>query len=271
MIVKVNGEKYDTNAATLYELRTDCGYNKDNMVVIINGYQTNEDVSLSENDTVCFIEKGVMPDEKQLKEMMRSRHTPGVYDAVKNARVAVAGLGGLGSNIAIMLARTGVGHIHLIDFDVVDASNLNRQQYMIKHLGMYKTDALTEELKEINPFLDIISDCVKIDEDNVTVLLENDDIICEAFDNPEAKAMLTDAILSDTEKILVAASGMAGIESSNTIVTRKVTDRFYLCGDGVTEAKQGVGLMAPRVTICAAHQANMVIRLITEKNGGQNE
>lgn len=263
MIVKVNGEQYNTPIKTLYELKMDCGYNKNNIVTIINGYQTDENKILSENDTICFIEKGVMPDERQLKEMMRSRHTPGVYDAVKNARVAVAGLGGLGSNIAIMLARTGVGHIHLIDFDMVDASNLNRQQYGIKHLGMYKTDALKEELKEINPFLDITADCVKIDKDNANILLKNEDIICEAFDNPEAKAMLTDVVLSDTDKILVAASGMAGIGSSNTIITKKITDRFYICGDGVTAAQEGMGLMAPRVTICAAHQANMIIRLIT--------
>lgn len=263
MIVKVNGEKCDTALETLFELKAACGYDGENVVTIINGYQTDENKMLSENDTICFMEKGVMPDERQLKEMMRSRHTSGVYDAVKNAKVAVAGLGGLGSNIAIMLARTGVGHIHLIDFDVVDASNLNRQQYGIRHLGMYKTDALKEELKEINPFLDITSDCVKIRKDNVVELLKNDDIVCEAFDNPEAKAMLTDTVLTGTDKILVASSGMAGIESSNTIVTRKITDRFFICGDGVTAAKEGMGLMAPRVTICAAHQANMIIRLIT--------
>lgn len=201
--------------------------------------------------------------EKQLEGMMMSRHTPGVYDAVKDARVAIAGLGGLGSNIAVMLARTGVGHIHLIDFDMVDASNLNRQHYSIKHLGMYKTDALKEQLEQINPFVDITADCIKVTSENAVKLTGDADIVCEAFDNPEAKAMLTDAVLSYTDKILVAASGMAGIESSNDIITRKVTDRFYMCGDGVTAAQDGTGVMAPRVTICAAHQANMVVRIIT--------
>lgn len=263
MVVKVNGRQCDTDAKFLNELKTECGYGKENIVSIINGYQTDEDVLLSENDTVCFIEKGVLPGEKQLREMMRARHTPGVYDAVKDAKVAVAGLGGLGSNIAIMLARMGVGHMHLIDFDVVDASNLNRQQYLIRHLGMYKTDALKGQLKEINPFLDIKTDCVKIHTGNAVSILQNDEIICEAFDNPKAKAMLTDEVLSNTEKILVASSGMAGIGSSNAITTKKITDRFYICGDGVTESRKGIGLMAPRVTICAAHQANMVIRLIT--------
>lgn len=263
MVVRVNGKCCDTKEQYLHNLRDSLGYQNGNIVTIINGYQTNENVRLQEKDTVCFIEKGVMPDEEQLKEMMRSRHTPGIYDAVKEAKVAVAGLGGLGSNIAVMLARTGVGHIHLIDFDTVDASNLNRQQYLIKHLGMYKTDALKEQLMQINPFLDITADCVQVTEENARMLIQNEDIVCEAFDNPEAKAMLADVVLSCTDKILVAASGMAGIESSNSIITKRITDRFYMCGDGVTAAKEGTGLMAPRVTICAAHQANMVIRLIT--------
>lgn len=263
MLVRVNGKQCDTTEKYLYQLKESLGYSGENIVTIINGYQTNENKGISENDTICFIEKGVMPDEQQLEEMMRSRHTPGVYDAVKDARVAIAGLGGLGSNIAVMLARTGIGHLHLIDFDTVDASNLNRQQYCIKHLGMYKTDALKEQLEQINPFLDITADCTKVTSENAVKLIGDADIVCEAFDNPEAKAMLTDAVLSYTDKIIVAASGMAGIESSNEIITRKVTDRFYMCGDGVTAAREGTGLMAPRVTICAAHQANMVVRIIT--------
>ena len=129
MRVRVNGEYLDTNVDSIWKLRDECGYPSENTVVIKNGYQTSEDVELAEGDIVSFIKKGVMPDEKQLAELMRARHTPGVYDAVKDARVVIAGLGGLGSNIAIMLARMGVGHLHLIDFDTVDASNLNRQQY----------------------------------------------------------------------------------------------------------------------------------------------
>lgn len=262
MRVRVNGEYLDTNVDSIWKLRDECGYPSENTVVIKNGYQTSEDVELTEGDIVSFIKKGVMPDEKQLAELMRARHTPGVYDAVKDARVVIAGLGGLGSNIAIMLARMGVGHLHLIDFDTVDASNLNRQQYYIRHLGMYKTDAMKELLGEINPFIEVATDCVKITEENVLSLVENADVVCEAFDNPAAKAMLTEAVLTRTDKVLVAGSGMAGIDSSNTIKTKKVMNRFYMCGDGVTGAGDGIGLMAPRVTVCAAHEANMIIRII---------
>ena len=177
--------------------------------------------------------------------------------------VAIAGLGGLGSNVACALARIGVGHLHLIDFDVVDISNLNRQQYFIEHLGMKKTDAMQSLLKKINPYLDIRTDCVKVTKDNLTELFTDDSIICEAFDDPLAKAMLVNGILQlFPEKKLVSASGMAGFGSSNTILTKHPMKNFYLCGDDVSEPTYGNGLMAPRVAICAAHEANMITRLI---------
>lgn len=200
---------------------------------------------------------------EQINEALDERHTPEIQELLSRGNVAIAGLGGLGSNIAYSLARIGVGHLHLIDFDVVDITNLNRQQYFIEHLGMYKTDALKSLLLKINPYLDIHTDCVKVTEENLTDLFGDNDIICEAFDCPEAKAMLVNGILEHfPEKKLVSASGMAGYESSNTIHTRRITRNFYLCGDRTTESAPGKGLMAPRVAICAAHQANMITRLI---------
>ena len=168
-----------------------------------------------------------------------------------------------GSNVAYALARIGVGHLHLIDFDVVDITNLNRQQYFMEHIGMYKTDALKSLLLKINPYLDIDTDCVKVTEENLTKLFCDDPIVCEAFDNPEAKAMLVNGILEHfPEKKLVSATGMAGYGSSNTIRTQKLMKNFYLCGDRETAPTYGNGLMAPRVAICAAHEANMITRLI---------
>ena len=177
--------------------------------------------------------------------------------------MTIAGLGGLGSNVAYSLARIGVGHLHLIDFDVVDITNLNRQQYFMEHIGMPKTDALKSLLLKINPYLDIRTDCVKVTEANLKELFEDAQIVCEAFDNPEAKAMLVNGILEYfPEKKLVSATGMAGYESSNTICTKRMMKNFYLCGDRVTEPTYGNGLMAPRVAICAAHEANMITRLL---------
>lgn len=177
--------------------------------------------------------------------------------------MTIAGLGGLGSNVAFALARIGVGHLHLIDFDTVDITNLNRQQYFMEHIGMKKTDALQSLLLKINPYLDIRTACVRVTEDNLLELFCDATIVCEAFDRPEAKAMLVNGILTHfPDKKLVSASGMAGFDSSNTIVTRQVMPNFYLCGDGISEPAYGHGLMAARVAICAAHEANMITRLL---------
>lgn len=184
-------------------------------------------------------------------------------DRLKKAHVAVAGLGGLGSNIAVALARSNVGNLHLIDFDRVDMSNLNRQHYNINHLGKYKTEALKEQLKFINPDVNVTIDTVKVTPDNIKTLFQNDEIICEAFDKAEMKAMLVNEVLEVfPEKFLVSGSGMAGYETSNTIVTKRITEKFYLCGDGVSGLAYDRKLLAPRVSICAGHQANMILRII---------
>ena len=153
--------------------------------------------------------------------------------------------------------------LEVVSFVVVDITNLNRQQYFMEHIGMYKTDALKSLLLKINPYLDIRTDCVKVTDDNLQELFADATIVCEAFDNPEAKAMLVNGILEHfPEKKLVSATGMAGYGSSNTIITKRIMKNFYLCGDGVTAPTYGHGLMAPRVAICAAHEANMITRLI---------
>ncbi len=206
--------------------------------------------------------KGI-PSKEDFSAIMDKRFSPEVYDRLKAGKVGIAGLGGLGSHIAVMLARSGVGRLHLVDFDRVDLSNLNRQEYRIRHLGRPKTEALKEQLLEINPYLAVTEDCIRVTEENAADIFKDDDIICEAFDGPENKAMLVNAILSECpEKKLITGSGMAGFESSNTIKTRRIMKNWYMCGDETTDALSGIGLMAARVSICAGHEANMVIRLL---------
>ena len=185
---------------------------------------------------------------------------------LQDASVAVVGLGGLGSNIAILLVRMGISHLHLIDFDKVDITNLHRQQYKINQIGMSKTEALQDNLKEINPYLETKIHTIRLDESNAKDVLADADIICEAFDNPECKAMLTNFVLEKMpDKYIVVASGMAGLESSNAIHTRKISKRFYLCGDEVSDVKDGIGLVSSRVMLCAAHQAHTVLRIIANE------
>ena len=192
-----------------------------------------------------------------------ARHGKELHKRFSSAVVAICGLGGLGSNIAIALARAGIGKLILIDFDRVDMTNLHRQQYKAKQIGLYKTDALAENLLEIAPYTEIKTITVKITEDNFTDILKDADIVCEAFDKAEAKAMLTNGVLSQLPHCyLIAASGMAGMDTPNTIKTRKITKRFYLCGDEISDAADSIGLIAPRVMLCAAHQAQTVLRIL---------
>lgn len=201
--------------------------------------------------------------KEEIYAALNERHSPEIQAVLSAGNVAIAGLGGLGSNVAYSLTRIGVGHLHLIDFDVVDVTNLNRQQYFMEHVGMYKTEALKSLLMKINPYIEIKTDCVRVTEENIKDLFCDNDIVCEAFDNPDAKALLVNGIMEYfPEKKLVSASGMAGFGSSNSIVTRRITKNFYLCGDRVTAPSYGNGLMAPRVAVCAAHEANMITRLI---------
>ena len=208
----------------------------------------------------------MIPDKNEWKKSLEERHGKELQDKISRATVAVCGLGGLGSNIAILLARAGVGKLILIDFDKVDITNLHRQQYKVSQIGMYKTEALICNLKEIAPYLETEIHTVHMDENNFFELLQNADIICEAFDNAEAKANIVNFVLSQMpEKYIVAASGMAGLHSANLIKTRKVSKRFYLCGDEKSDVKDTIGLVSSRVCVCASHQAHMVLRIISEK------
>ena len=194
---------------------------------------------------------------------LEERHGQALQAKFDAGRVAICGLGGLGSNVAVALARAGVGFLHLIDFDRVDLTNLNRQQYTVDQLGRYKTEALAELLGRIAPYCDLRTDTVRLTQENLADLLAEDHIICEAFDNPEAKAMLVSGVLERfPQKPLVAASGMAGLGSANTIRTRRAFGKLYLCGDGSSDLSGVPGLVSARVAVCAAHQANMILRLL---------
>lgn len=207
-----------------------------------------------------------MISKEEMLAALEARHGKELQSRFTNASVAVCGLGGLGSNIAVSLARAGIGRLHLIDFDKVDLSNLNRQQYFVSQIGMYKTEALKENLLRIAPYCEIKTDTVRITEGNIKDLLADADIVCEAFDDAEAKAMLVNGVTEIyPQKYLVAASGMAGMLTANTIKTRKITEHFYLCGDEVSDVSEDIGLVASRVMVCAAHQAHAVLCILKER------
>lgn len=261
MFVYINERKQITNSKTIFDIKDE--FKKDSDVLIVNGFQVKNNIEIKEGDRITLIKKGEIPNEEELESLMISRHTPGIHSRLKEGRVAIAGAGGLGSNVAISLARIGVGFLKIIDFDVVEPSNLNRQQYYIRHIGMKKVKALKDIINDINPFINVEIIDKKVEKDNIEELFKDIDIVVEAFDSAEYKAMLVSEILTsfkDTK--IVSGSGIAGFYSNNIIKTKKINKRLYMCGDFINEAKVNEGLMAPRVAIVANHEANTVVRLL---------
>lgn len=207
----------------------------------------------------------LIPTKEEWIAALEKRHGKEIQKKLSDGIVAICGLGGLGSTIAIALARAGIGKLVLIDFDRVDITNLHRQQYKLEQIGMLKADALAKNIQEIAPYTKIETHTARISEENITKLLGKSKIVCEAFDDAECKAMLANFILENMpDKYLIASSGMAGLESANAIKTRKHMKKFYVCGDGVSAVEDGIGLVSTRVMVCAAHQAHMVLRILTE-------
>ena len=205
-----------------------------------------------------------IPSREEFRRALVQKQGEEIVQKLEQATVAVCGLGGLGSNVAINLARAGIKKLILVDFDCVDMTNLQRQQYKASQVGTPKTDALVDNLKEIAPYVELEAYNEKITEANVGKFVKEANVVCEAFDNPETKSMLVNEVLEKyPQKYLVAASGMAGTDSANSITTRKISKRFYLCGDGKSDVTQGLALLAPRVQICAAHEALTIIRILS--------
>lgn len=208
---------------------------------------------------------GELISQEELDRAFDARFPKEMQVKLRGAKVAVAGLGGLGSNIAVMLARSGIGKLLLVDFDVVDVTNLNRQMYFIPQLGKPKAEALPEILRQINPYLTYESVCVKVTPENVKELFFDYPIVCEAFDKPDQKAMLVRELLTQCPKTtVVSGNGMAGYGDTNGIRTQQMMGRLYVCGDQSTDVGNGIGLIAPRVAACAAHEANKVLQLIMQ-------
>ncbi len=202
-------------------------------------------------------------DKNALRQALVQRYGEDITDRLERSTVAVCGLGGLGSNIAVSLARGGVGRLILIDCDRVDISNLHRQQYKVCQIGMLKTEALSENLREIMPYTDIVTHNVRLTQENICGYINEADVVCEAFDSAECKAMLINTVSEKMPgKYIVSASGMAGFGKPDDIKTRRVTERFYLCGDGVSDVESEKTLVSARVALCAAHQAQTVLRIL---------
>lgn len=201
--------------------------------------------------------------QQELRAARVQRHGEEAVRKLENACVGIAGLGGLGSHLAISLVRMGVGTLVLVDFDRVDVTNLHRQQYFASQVGLLKTEALAQTLKAIDPWVELKLYPVRLTSETIPTIFDSCPVLCEAFDSAEEKAMLLETALGGMpDTMVVSASGMAGVGSANQIQTRRALSRLYLCGDGEADVAEYGSLFASRVAVCAAHQAQMVLRLI---------
>jgi len=235
-------------------------------VYIINGYPMPANTLVTEGDDCWLIKRGQIPAADEMEHLLYSRHTPGVQDKIKDSVIGIMGLGGLGSVVAMSLARIGVGQLLLADYDVVEPSNLNRQQYFIDQVGLKKTEALKTNLARINPYVEVAIFDGELTEENIPMIFKDVEVLAECLDGAPMKAKAMRAALTELPGTgYVGASGLAGFGDNNVIKTKKIRDRVYVVGDHEAEARQGQGLMAPRVGIAAHHQANQILRLLLEK------
>ena len=186
--------------------------------------------------------------------------TPEERAALESVRVGIAGAGGLGSNCAMHLVRAGVKHLTVVDFDVVNESNLNRQFFFRDQIGQKKVEAVKANLLRIEPDADIRAVDMRLDASSAREVFADCGIVVEAFDAVDAKVMLVSVFASSGKK-LVTASGLAGWGRSNAMRVRKMGD-IVTIGDGETSVGDGAAPVSPRVGIAAAMQANAVVSLL---------
>ena len=207
------------------------------------------------------------PDSLAFAREFFSCREPDVLAALRQSSVGIAGAGGLGSNVAVSLARAGVGRLVIADFDKVEPSNLNRQQYTIDQVGERKVEALRDNLLAINPYSLYEVHDVRVTRRNAAKIFARVDVLVEAFDRAAAKEMLIETGLARFPgRPIVAASGLAGYGLNRKLRTRRLGN-LYICGDEESQCPKGVSPMAPRVALVAAMQANLVVELLVKMRG----
>lgn len=238
-------------------------------VAIINGMFVEgmwDQVKINDNDKIVVMEKGAVVPRGEFEEITKTNILPHVFYELNRATVGIAGLGGLGSRVAPALARVGVGRLIIADFDVVEPSNLNRQQYFVDQIGLYKVDAMKHTLARVNPHVEVVTHRVRLTAANVPQIFAGAHIVAECFDRADQKQMIVETVLSKmSPAAIVSVSGLAGYGRSNIIKTRKLSPRHVLVGDLESASGPGRGLMAPRVGVAAYHQANAIVELIIDK------
>jgi sulfur carrier protein ThiS adenylyltransferase len=201
---------------------------------------------------------------KNLEKKFFSKHDPRILPLLRVSVVGIAGAGGLGSSVAVSLARAGIGKLIIVDFDRIEISNLNRQQYFWTQVGKVKVQALLENLRKINPFSEYVGFQRRITPKNVKTIFGKVDLLIEAFDRAGQKQMLIESWIAHfPDRPIIAASGLSGWGRNQKIRQRRVGN-LYICGDEESEPARGISPMAPRVGIVANMQANLAVELLVK-------
>lgn len=252
MRITLNGASVDAGSTRLGDL-------VHGGTVLINGRSAPPDAEVREGDSVVVLDGT----ENPLLTSLREIYGPEVYRRVRGASIGVAGLGGIGSHVALALARAGVGSLVIADFDSVDVTNLARQCYFSRDVGLPKAEAMAGMIADIGADTSVEAHVVRLDADNAVRLFSGCDVVCEAFDRPDQKAMLVEALLSGDPGVrVVSCSGMAGFGPASEITTQRRMSRLSVCGDMESDSSQGSGLVAPRVMVCAGHEALEAVRIL---------
>jgi len=215
------------------------------------------------HDRLYLYENAGCFSEADLRRLILARQPHAATEKLRAACVGIAGAGGLGSVVAENLARAGVGKLVIADHDVVEPSNLNRQRYFLRQIGLPKAEALAGNLRECCPFVEINALRKRVTADNCVRVFGSCAIVCECLDAAESKAALVTALRRQLpDVVIVASSGLAGCESARPIAIRTVCDKLYVVGDQHSDSAEGLGLFASRVGIVASMQSHVAMQLI---------
>ena len=199
------------------------------------------------------------------KDNLFGKIDPEIRNKISNKTIGIAGAGGLGSNVAVSLARCGIDKLVIADFDKVEYSNLNRQHYFLGQVGQFKVEALLENLKKINPFVEVVIYKNELNSQNVNNIFSDVDILVEALDKAEVKQMLIENwVENNPEKPIIIASGIYGFGDFEKLKI-KVVDKIYICGDEETEIENNYSPLSPKVNIVANMQSDLVIKLLVNE------
>jgi sulfur carrier protein ThiS adenylyltransferase len=192
---------------------------------------------------------------------MLDRCPPGLAERLGRLRVGIAGCGGVGSNVAVALVRTGIGALTVVDRDRVEISNLNRQSYVRGDVGRPKVAALRDALGRISPPVAVTAVVEDIGPEAARRLFAGCDLLVEALDSAANKVMLLESWAGAFPQTpVVACSGIAGYGRSDSIRVRRL-EGLVVVGD--FESELSLGTTAARVGAVAMLMANEAVRILS--------